>query len=1065
MPIVPLDQAQANLNEGNTFNTIVPQQDLPTPTTPSLTDTFKAAWERNTFTGSLATFGINDNTVTDPTYNAAQKLKDTPYWGYADQAVGVNNDAELQNFKTRIDKENENAQILANSSGLASTVANFGAQLGDVLTYIPFLGIAGKAAALTAKTVAMAGAEEAAKVAAPVAMNAAKGAAQGAAIGGAFVGAQELGIQQTQATRTPQESLLNTATGAVFGSILGGAVGHFTRTTPDLHINSEPAEVVKGVLNTGDSPIIVMDNKSAGAAYTNSFGEDSHIAKMTIKANGKSFEMTPLTQVPYLHAPVLDGLSADSQVLNNVTSSMFEHTLFERKNVVTPEMNETGKFGLSTNAAVDTLQKLDRVDVFDFHREMRNNYLDYADTKPGALAAMRARFNIMGTGKMSFNDMNAAISDAARSGDVHDNPHVTRGAGIVRKYVEKANQQMQKAKVPAWEEIQKNIAETPGLDDSYYPRVYDKQAIVNDRAGFEAVLQKHFESQPDMDALDAQGKQDGTKMSPEQAKIQANKTTDNILGAGEQNVTLSDISRMSLEKGVNFRKQRILGVPSSLVSDYLVNDPMRTISQYLTQASQLSRFQEMLNSFGVESVNDMKVKLYEEGQAKQLALDPKDANYSLNKKNLTNQYLNYQEQLQDNAAILLGQYAKRTKWDGFFRALRTFNYLRLMGRIVINSCTDLAMPILKHGLGATLKGYGQGLRNIFTGNRTLENEMLRHLSVAVDLEMDGALRTIIDPDFGSNLVTRQPKVGTGMGPTVAKLYNDFIYGANIAADRASVVFSNINFINYWNAAGQRLNARVTISRIMKDLHEYNSLPPEEKTYLNSIGIGQKDIKPILKQFEKHGATKQGAYVSDIQEWDNREMAEKFAGAVIQEVDSSIVRPGKGDTPKAVQRSEMGKTLLQFKGFFSTMTSKVLVSALQRHDSNVMFGVLGMLSLGASQYLMVQALNGKQPDSSTENLLLEGLNRSGMLGLLGDPLFGIILNNKMGGGSRYLNQNWIEYMLGPSASLIKTSNKIFNDVKEGKADDKTLKAAETLIPFQNLFYLRLLFDKLNGRQGP
>lgn len=1092
MALIPLDQAQAGTTEQSIVNTPVPEQEAafspqpieqtpigtidttssdytpqvpdlktalasnlnqysgnanilnPSPdlsqqndTSPTMGQTFKAAWQRNTFTGSLATFGINDNTVTDPNYNAAAKLRDTPYWIYADQAVGVNSDAQLQIFKQNIDKENQLATTMAQSGTMTSLVANMAAQFGDILTYIPMLGLGTK--------LAKAG-------------SIAKGMLEGATGGAAIIGGQELGIQQTQKLRTADESILNVATAAVFSGILGGAIGHFTSDKP-IPSDSEPASIVKGVLNNNDSPVIEYNpGKSAGAAFTNSFGDDSHIAGMTVKAFGKSYDMTNLVQVPYLHAPVLDGLAADSNVLNNVTSAMFEHSIFERKNTVTPEMNKEGSFGIATSQAVDTMQKLDRVDVYNFHRDLRNIYLDYAQTKPGPLEAMRSRFNTLLSGKKSFNDLLADAADTARNGDVSDNPHVTRMASVIRDNIEKANQQMAKAGVPQYTEILEAIKNNPSLDDSYYPRVYNKQAILNDRPGFEAILQDHFMTQKSV----SETGEEGQLMSPKEAKTQVQKTTDNILGAGEQDALLSDISRMSLDKGVNFTKERTLPIPSNKVSDYLVNDPMRTVSQYMTQASQLSRFQEMLNSFGVEKFSDVKAELQSEGEARMLALDSTDKNYALNKKNMTEKYVKYQNTLQDNMAVLLGQYAKRTKWDSFFQFLRNFNYIRLMGRIVINSSTDIAMPILKHGLGATLKSYGQGLVNIATGLRSVENNALRHLGVALDQEIDGALRTIIDPDFGSNLVMRQPKIGTGIQSSVKKLYDDLIYGANITMDRAGATFSNLNLVNYWNTFHQRLAARTAISEILSYIHDYTNITAKQKTYLNSIGIGADDIKPILTQFERHGATDKGAFVSDIQTWDNRAAAEKFANAIIKEVDSTIIRPGKGDMPLVVHSGQIGKTMLQFKAFFSTMTTKMVVTSLQRHDSNTLQGVVGLLSLGALQYLMVQKLNGKEPDTSTNNLLLEGINRSGLLGLLGDPIFGIILNNKMGGGSRYIDQNWIEYMLGPSASLVKTTNKVFNDVKEGKADDKTLKAAESLIPFQNLFYLRLLFDKANGK---
>lgn len=1073
MPIRDLNESMNSMQESDVIPQDLPSmaqaryEEHPPENKASFSDLFAAHWGMETSVGSLFTNGLQDTEVIDPNFNPAKELQGTPYWQFADEALYADNQQELNDWKRQKDREIAQYQTMANA-GWTGTGAMFAAQMTDPINIIPWFRAAKyvKGAATATKFIA-----------------------GGATMGAATMAAQEAVLQSTQTGRTAEQSAYNIGAGAVFGTILGGAI-----SAAKLSRDSLATNIVEQLLKGEELPKIQVTPRSAGAAEIGL--EDASLARMKVNFFGKDFDLSNLLQIPGLKAPVIEGLTADSRVLNTITSSMFEHSNLETRNLVQKpdgiilqdakdslgpyptvtsakiisrdtkagkaevaleytEKDVNGKTvgepksktvsvdlerpGSETPVAMETFMKLDRAAIYEYQKELSGIYLEYTGTKPGAFEAARAWKGARDEGKMSYREMLNDAASAARRGDAHENPYVRRMAEAMRKRIDEVNAQMKKAGVPLPE------FKLVGRQ-SYFPIVYDKQAILNDRYGFEKVIEDYYH---------------GKGLGRAEARSAAIEYADNVIGAGSDAALLSDITRMSLDKGVKFTKERVSDVPDTLMEKYLVNDPLHVISQYMAQGSQLSRFYDMLHTHGVNTLNDLKLKLHAEYEEKQALLNKKDVNYNYNKEQLTNKYVAYQNRLQDFASIMLGQYSKRTAADSALRALRTYNYLRLMGMITLSSITDLAMPIFKHGLGRTLmQGYVRGLTNISSGLRGLETDMLKHIGVAVEQELDGALRTMIDPEFGSNFVQRAASTGKGLGPMTKKLYNDFIYGANIAGDAASNAFSKAALINYWNIFGKRLGARIAISRIIGDLRKYASLPAPEKEYLNSIGIGSKHVDSILSQFDKYGGADKGGYITDIKSWSNIDAKERFSAAVIKEADSTIVTPGRGDIPRFIQGSELARTIFQFKGFFSAMTTKFLISGMQRRDMAAATGLAAMIALGAAQYIIRTKISGKEPDMSTNNLMLEGINRSGAPGLIGDPIFGLMLSQKLGGGSRYLNQNWIEYMVGPSGSLVKKLGEIYQDVRDKKGVDALKKDIAPIIPFQNLLGIRQLYDKAN-----
>src|SRR5438128_7123197 len=123
----------------------VPTGMLPEPVKPEEPSTgsiFGAAFEQNNLVGSFLTNMSNvggvDNKV-DPTYNAWDEIKGTPYEDQWHVFATSNNSRYTGALKTQIDQENRNNRTLA-AGGWTSTFANLSAGVLDPTILIPVGG-------------------------------------------------------------------------------------------------------------------------------------------------------------------------------------------------------------------------------------------------------------------------------------------------------------------------------------------------------------------------------------------------------------------------------------------------------------------------------------------------------------------------------------------------------------------------------------------------------------------------------------------------------------------------------------------------------------------------------------------------------------------------------------------------------------------------------------------------------------------------------------------------------------------------------------------------------------
>lgn len=226
----------------------------------------------------------------------------------------------------------------------------------------------------------------------------------------------------------------------------------------------------------------------------------------------------------------------------------------------------------------------------------------------------------------------------------------------------------------------------------------------------------------------------------------------------------------------------------------------------------------------------------------------------------------------------------------------------------------------------------------------------------------------------------------------------------------------------------------------------------------------------------HGVRDGQVWWANTEAWTDREAVSALRAAIVRDVDRTIVTPGQ-DKPLWMS-TELGKTIGQFKTFGIASVQRVLLSGLQQRDAAALNGTLMMLALGAVRYAIMAKLRGAELSDDPRKWAVEALDGSGLIGWLMDAnniseklTRGRVGLSAVSGGqvaSRYQSRGVVGAMLGPTFDLATNAASMIGDASAGDWSATDTRMARQMVPLQNLFYTRWLFnaveDGINGAFG-
>ena len=380
-------------------------------------------------------------------------------------------------------------------------------------------------------------------------------------------------------------------------------------------------------------------------------------------------------------------------------------------------------------------------------------------------------------------------------------------------------------------------------------------------------------------------------------------------------------------------------------------------------------------------------------------------------------------------------------WSRMGRSARDLNYLRLLGGVTISSLPDVARVVMAEGFVNT---FSKGLIPLISNSKTtkLAQEELRRYDVGTDVLKSGKSEIIADvADYaqGGTIVERGLRAGVNQ-------------------------FGKFNLLDYWTAGMKQLHAVTMQTSIFDSLSK-----GKYDKRLARLGIDEETSKRMWQQVKKHGSKTDGIWLTNAKNWDEPNLEVIWGAAVRKESDRVIIIPGQ-EKPLFMS-SEMGKTIGQFRSFIFSATQRIVIPAIQRQDQNTLGGVASLIGMGMFSYYLKQTIAGRPISEDPKVWAMEGIERSGIAGIVGEIHTSVekISGNSVGlrsllgvneFASKQVSRTISESLLGPTlGSLLSTTVAATNAItSSGEMTESDIRTLRRLIPLQNLFYLRFAFNE-------
>jgi hypothetical protein len=506
-------------------------------------------------------------------------------------------------------------------------------------------------------------------------------------------------------------------------------------------------------------------------------------------------------------------------------------------------------------------------------------------------------------------------------------------------------------------------------------------------------------------------------------------------------------------------KERTLLIPDAMIEEYLDRDIFRVARHYNhNMATDL----ELQKAFGSATLAD---------QIKAVGDDYDALRFDLAKKyGMTEEALRGGKEIPEEMQVELKRIDKAQKRDirdiegvrdrirgtyglpanpeamayRAFKVAKGINFMRLMGGVTISSLPDVARPIMIHGITRSFSDGLAPLLSNFKQFKLAANEA-RLAGTALDMITNNRALALAGLD------------DAWMGTT------KFERGLTAMTDN----YKFVSLIAPWTDSIKKFSAVVSQTRsiaAIEKLAKGGDIDGKELARLAQFGIDAPMASRMWKEIAKNGKKEKGVWWANTSAWGDAEAAATYRSALQREVDRIVVTPGQ-DKPLFMSTG-MGSTLFQFKSFAFASTQRMLISGLQQRDMAALNGFMLSVSLGMMSY-WAKTDHDKLSDKP-QKWALEGVDRSGALAWFMDinntmeKVTGFGLNPALGlpEPSRYASRDAASAIFGPTyGTVFGTILPIISGISRGEFTANDLHKTRQLMPYQNLFYIRGILDKV------
>jgi hypothetical protein len=862
---------------------------------------------------------------------------------------------------------------------------------------------------------------------------------------------------EAQPTRTGEEAAITVGSVALFGAMFGGVAGAMSGESKSLlaqHIESVVS--LKPIKAEIDGDLVHFTGpKSLSAAAAEGNGLDFLDPTLSTKIG---FRVTQPLDV--IQTPLYKGFMSKSSTYKDFTDNLFDRHIELKGDEfghATPKAQLLHQTDMVTTAK--SMQKLDELymKTLGIDKDMK-----FKQTR--TLVKQKNKEDLPFKTRDSFD---IEVIKTIMTNRDSPFPEVNQAAKLISTDIYKFHGNRLK-EVRVFDE---------GLDVSeqskYFSRMWNKEKIELDPNGFEAMairsLKKLKSNVSELEVIvknlikeEGLTAADKAKLSKLEKRIAlahgvddgdmallADQARRSIIGMGDRDFQLVQLTRDMPTSEVSFQKVRTLDwIDPEDSLDWIDTNVKANVSSYAKNASAIYQFQKALERTGHKNMKELLESIANDYDQQIEALLP-GKELIKQKKKLIAQKKQAIEDATVAAQVFLGRFGKHGKGEQGWEALRLFQTTRLLGKVLLSSMADPATQVREFGPLKTLyDGYLPLFRSI-KESRLSKQEAL-DWEIANEVAMAEQFQSVVNP-------------GHAFGRQKTKMEG--------ILEETSHIFNRATGLADWNGGLKSRTAhmgRARLVRVFDKLNKKGTLTKKDKKKLAQAGIPESMYDRIKREmFVNENATEyKGSFLLHYERWDDIEARDLVRGAVRHYTNAGPITPGPADIPTKFVGSGFAKSVTQFKSFTSGMANLFIIPAINARDAATAMSIVTMIGLATESYIIKSYLAGREPNMDPLNLVLEGISRSAVLGLMGDAIFtgagkfGFMRQRKGRFGDRSASQ----FFGGPSAFLIEDALDLSADITTQGMTDRNLRKMTRFLPLQNLFYLEYLIRKASEGKG-
>ncbi len=635
--------------------------------------------------------------------------------------------------------------------------------------------------------------------------------------------------------------------------------------------------------------------------------------------------------------------------------------------------------------------------------------------------------------RLDRHQFNQEVSAAMRRGDRHVVPEVQEAARATRSIAFDPL----KAEAEELGLLPKQQELLGGTAESYLMRQYDRAAIRADRVNWHQILADHFEKQG---------------LERAEADNVAHRVTANILGSELGFLDHNPSIFKDLAPTSGRLKARELLMPDVLLEKYLTNDIDVLSHAYIKS---LAPQVEITRAFGDKDMIDAFQRVQDEyALLKQRALaqgDQTTAN-ALNRRENTD--VRDLKALRDRLYGIFGTPSDPTGWfQRIARGIRSVNAFRFLGTATASHIPDLGNAVLRNGLTRTF-ATAMKLASSMEALKLTRREMQR-MGTAMDM------------------------VHNSTAAQLGEYGVESAYAFQKALNRGTRAFTIATLETPWIASTKAWSAAAAHDEIL-DLaaraRAGEALSVSDRTRLNNNGIDQGMLHRIADQFQSYGRTVNGLRMGSTYKWTDHAAAQAVDNLTMRAGESSTLSPGVGDTPLWTS-SEVGKCIFQFKTFGAVAIRKLVIPLAQgvaRGDLRSASALATLIGAGTATYVLKQLASGQPIEKHPDRFALEVLDKSNLLGWVGEFFYPVLWQFGMGNFSRWGDRQTWETLGGPVAGTAvdawdlripaKIRGQITHNPQDAHFSRGDIHRIRRMLPGNQIWYLRRGVNHLEQKLG-